>query len=281
MKISLFLNNYLPLYNKPHKAELVSLDKKILSDVINSEDQFILRGEPTIYPDLHNVLNQFKRKKNYILTTHMLDLDALLSYDRTIPYVSVFWDGILNDKIKGTKPLTANMIRFFDSIKGKDTTTRIHYTFTSTNAPYFMSDITTLKGLITNYQKMKQPYFSLHQSGFYYSESEFVWPPFTRSHLTELNKQGLLTKKNFNYLLGFLSKDKPRCVSPQNEITILYDGTVRLCQSHRIVESLGSLYEKSLQEILEENKENIKSAETCPLREQCWFSHHFHDNHEV
>ena len=54
--------------------------------------------------------------------------------------------------------------------------------------------------------------------------------------------------------------------------------TVRLCQSHRIVESLGSLKEKSLQEILDENHNKIQEAKNCPLREQCWFAHHAHEN---
>ena len=137
------------------------------------------------------------------------------------------------------------------------------------------------KRFMTIYPKLKQPYFNIYQKGYYYNNEQFTWPPFSREHITLLNKEGVLTQKNFNYLLNWITKSSYQCTAVQNEVTILPDATVRLCQSHRIVESLGSLKEKSLSEILKENQEKIQQAKQCPLREQCWFAHHLKDSIDI
>lgn len=277
MKISLFLNDYFVSYNKPSLISQQQLDRGIIQSLYNEQDLFILRGEPTLRPDFKQILDIFKNK-NYILTTHLEDVDKLLSYDRTIPYLSIYWDGFLNDTIRGRKPYTTNLIYLLNAFKSKNTIQRLSYTISQYNISFLDIDALTMQKFLSLYPKMKQPYFNIYQKGYYYNNEQFTWPPLSRDHISLLNKHGILTQKNLDYLLRWITKEDYQCTSVENEITIMPDATVRLCQSHRIVESLGSLKEKSLSQILEENKENIQKAKLCPLREQCWFAHHNKDN---
>lgn len=277
MKISLFLNDYFVSYNKPSLISQQQLDRGIIQSLYNEQDLFILRGEPTLRPDFKQVLNIFKNK-NYILTTHLEDVDKLLSYDKTIPYLSIHWDGFLNDTIRGRKPHTTNLIYLLNAFRSKNTIQRLSYTISQYNISFLDVDALIIQKFLSLYPKMKQPYFNIYQKGYYYNNEQFTWPPLSREHISLLNKHGVLTQKNLDYLLRWITKEDYQCTSVENEITIMPDATVRLCQSHRIVESLGSLREKSLSQILEENKENIQKAKLCPLREQCWFAHHNKDN---
>jgi len=180
----------------------------------------------------------------------------------------------MNDNIRGRKPFTSDLIYLLTSLKSADTIQRLSYTMSQYNLPFIDVDALFIKKLLTIFPKMKQPYFNIYQKGYYYNNEQFTWPAISRENLKTLNEQGVLTQKNFEYLLRWITKEDYQCTSIQNEITIMPDATVRLCQSHRIVESLGSLKEKTLQEILNENSENLKKAENCPLREQCWFGNH-------
>lgn len=278
MKISLFLNDYFVNYNKKPIQSQQVLDRGIIQELYNDHDLFILRGEPTLRSDFKQVLDIFKKNKNYILTTHLEDVNPILNYDRTIPYISVHWDGMLNDIMRGRNPYTANMFYLFNSLKNKETILRISYTISQYNLGFLDVDAKAIKKFLSIWPKMKQPYFNLYQKGYYYNNEQFTWPPLSKEHVSLLNKEGVLTPKNLEYLLGWIAKFDYQCTAVQNEVTILPDATVRLCQSHRIVESLGSLKEKSLQEILEENKESIQKTRTCPLREQCWLANHRKDN---
>ena len=278
MKISLFLNDYYVNYNKKPLLSQQQLDRNIIQQVYNEEDLFILRGEPTLRPDMKQILDIFKNKKNYILTTHLEDVDKILGYERTIPYISVNWDGFLNDNMRGRKPYTTNMIHLFNSMRSKKTILRVNYTISQHNIAYIDADARIMKRFLSIYPKMKQPYFNVYQKGLYYNNEQFTWPPVGRETVKMLNNEGVLTQKNFEYLLRWITKQDYQCSAVEGEVTILPDATVRLCQSHRIVDMLGDLKEKSLSEILEGNREKIQKAKTCPLREQCWFAHHNKDS---
>lgn len=280
MKISLFLNDYFVNYNKKPMTSQQQLNRSIIQELYNEDDLFILRGEPTMRPDFKQVLDIFKSKKNYILTTHLEDVQKVLDYDRTIPYISINWDGILNDNIRGRKNYTSNLIQVLNSFRSKATIQRINYTISQYNIAFLDVDAKAMKRFMTLYPKMKQPYFNIYQKGYYYNNDDFTWPPFGRNQITMLNKEGVLTQKNFDYLLGWVTKQDYKCTSIQDEVTILPDATVRLCQSHRMIEVLGSLKEKSLKDILEDSKEKIQQAKNCPLREQCWFAHHRKDSYD-
>ena len=223
MKISLFLNDYFVNYNKKPTISKQQLDRNIIQELYNDKDLFILRGEPTLRPDFKQILDIFKDKKNYILTTHLEDIQKILDYDRTIPYISIIWDGILNDNIRGRKSYTSDMIHLFNFFKSKKTIQRINYTISQYNSNFVDIDAKIIKRFMTIYPKLKQPYYSIYQKGYYYNNKDFTWPPFGKEQLIMLNQEGVLTQKNFNYLSQWIKKSHHQCTAIQNEITILPD----------------------------------------------------------
>ena len=274
MKLSIYLNNYFVKYNKKQTPPTENLSIKILKDLSETDHQFIFRGEPTYRNDLPKILKLFRRK-DYILTTDATDVDKILEFDKSIPYLSVKWDGINNDMIRGEKPLSLNMNRLFERVNYQQA--RIEYTFSPYNKDSWEYDLAQLEYFMKKY-KLKQPYFSMYQQGQIYNEENFKWLNITKEFISKLNHKGLLTQKTLDYLNNWTKKQLYTCTSPQNELVIMYDGSVRLCQSHRMNEVIGSLKDNTLDEVIKTSEDIRKQAEGYPLRQQCWLSYHYKDN---
>ena len=273
MKLSIYLNNYFVNYNHKQDIPDKNLSIMLLRDLSEMDHTFIFRGEPSYRTDLHKILKMFRRK-DYILTTDCSIPENILTYDKTIPYISFKWDGLKNDLIRGERSLTFNMNILIDKLKYD--TSRIEYTFSPYNKDGWKYDIEVLKYYVN--KGMKKPYFSLYQQAQIFNESDFKWINVTKELISRLNHSGLLTQKNLNYLNNWSNRRPYSCISPQDELVIMFDGSVRLCQSHRINEVIGDLNNESLDVIIERSKEERRKAEECPLKLQCWLSYHAKDN---
>ena len=275
MKISIYINDRFVVYRKI-KNSFNNIDVDIVKKIYDEDDLFILRGEPTLHPEFHDVLNIFK--KNYVLTTDCCDLEALKSYKKKIPYVSFSYDGFLNDSLRVNKELTWNIMRGLEYFTSKKTETRLSYTISPYNLSWLQTDIMILKRLMAEFPKMKQPYFMLYQEGTVFQQKKFSWPGLSKTYIDLMNRSGLLTQKNLDYLLAWHNKKNYRCISPQNELIIMPDNTVRLCQSIRMHEVLGDLNNNTLDEIKDSSKDIRKKAEECQFKARCWMSMHLKDN---
>lgn len=274
MKINIYLNNWFVKYNAAQKTknEVENLKIGFIESIYNSNDLFILRGEPTFRDDLYDILKIFKNK-NYILTTNCFEPEKLILFNETIPYISFHWDGFYNDIIKGGSGFTYNMFRCLESLSHKKTIFRIAYTISNFNLNYLDVDILTLRKMMETYPTMKQPYFILYQEGEYFNQNNFIWNSFNKIHLDKLNKSGLLTQKNFNYLSDWLNKKPYVCTSIKEEAVIMPDASMRLCQSHQIKKELGSLREKNIKQIFTDSTSLFKEMEHCPFCEKCWLAY--------
>lgn len=276
MKISLFLNNYFTKYNSQNKQEIINLNYNIIKNIYNEKDTFILRGEPTLRNDLHKILSLFK-KNNYILMTDCSNLNILTQYKSTIPYITFYWDGIINDSIRN-KNLNLNLFKALNYFSGKETITRLTYTINNLNLPWINVDSLALRNFISIYPKMKLPYIVLFQQTDLFQQNNFIWPKLSKLTVNEMNKKSILTEKTYKSLLAWCDKKPYNCIAPQNEIIVMYDGTVRTCMSYRFNEILGDLNTTPFSEILK-NSEKIRTQCTnCPFREKCWLSYHHKDS---
>lgn len=277
MKVNIYCNDYFMKYNKAQVDSVVNLRSGFIRGVANETDTFILRGEPTLHYDFNHILSSFS-KNNYILTTHGNNADAIINCDRRIPYVSFNWDGFLNDNIKGHRPLTSEIMRTLQYLRSKDTIVRIAYTISPFNVKWLSTDAVILKKMMDMFPNMKQPYFMLYQEGTYYSQPDFTWTSITKEDLASLNRLGVLTKKNFDYLLAWINHKEYQCIAPQNDITIMNDATVRMCQSYQMNKIIGNLNDNNLQEIIASSLEERKKMINCEYKDKCWFACHLKDN---
>jgi MoaA/NifB/PqqE/SkfB family radical SAM enzyme len=274
MIINIFLNNYLS-YSPP--KTLVHMDYNVLKPLIqNPEHTYVLRGEPTLYPYLFETLDQLQGK-NFILTTDGYDPDVLLRYKKPIPYISFNYDGFMNDKIRNHDGLTNNIIHLLGVLQGKTETLRLAYTVSHANMNWVDADMEILLKLWKEYG-MKQPYFSVVQQGDIYSVKDFIWIGINDEYLQKVNSKGLLTQSNYDYLKTYLAYPSDPCISPQTNTVVAWDGTVRMCMSHRLFESLGDLRNSTFAAIMEESKTKREGCATCAYKTQCWLSHHLKDN---
>lgn len=278
MKIDIWTNNVFVNHNKPIPKNIENIALRHFKRAVKSDDNFyILRGEPVIHPNFFEMLKALEGK-NFIVTTHGLNSSVLLNKKQFIPYISIKWDGIRNDVMKGNNTLTYNTFKLLDFFSAKEVTLRIEYTISNKNIDWLLTDIAILRKLYSQYDNMKQPYFVINQQTEVLNQDEYTFVPVGADHLDALNRTGLLTQKNLDYLKASIDKRDYICKSVQDEMTLNYDGTFRLCQSLRFHEELGSIEDKTLEEIEEESREYRKKMERCPLRTKCWLAYHYKDN---
>ena len=255
MKIHLFLNDL-----KSKKQ----LDRNIISKIYNTKDLFILRNDITKRHTFVENLEKLTRK-NYIIISKVTNTKVFNQYDGDIPYISLIGYGLYEDRRHLDK-----IIKLCDKFKGKNTKLRINYVITDRDIGKFTVDTAILKSLIIRYN-MLQPYFDLIQKGDFFGQEKYIYPLFNENLLNKLNKTGLLTQKNFDYLSGYINKTQSTCNVGDN-ITIYPDGTLRLCHSHRCQEVLGNLKKTHIADIIDNNKEKIDEAKNCFMLQSCWIS---------
>jgi MoaA/NifB/PqqE/SkfB family radical SAM enzyme len=280
LKINIWLNDYHNKYNQSPKSNYNHADVNLINKIVDEsseEDVFILRGEPTIHPFLWQILNKLQNK-NFILSTESANTDNLISYKKNIPYLSFRWDGFINDKIRGKRPLTLNMQKILSSLSSKETQLRVEYTISPYNLEYLDIDMIILQKMMNEYSRMKQPYFVIYQQSEIYDYNGYIWTPLSKEKISQLNSKGLFTEKTMKFFDSWINKRDYSCTAPRNELTIDYQGDARLCQSMRFHEIIGNVNLDSLQDIISSSKSIRDKASECPFRKQCWLAYHYKDN---
>lgn len=280
MKINLILNNYFVNYKEQYQKPTFELNFDIIKKIPLDNNLIILRGEPTVYHAIHEVLDLL-HKKNYILTTDGEKVENLFIWKGKIPYISFNYDGFINDTLRGNRNyLTKNILRALNYYAGKSTL-RLAYTLNPLNKEWLDVDISILRHLYEKYVNMKKPYFMIHQQGIFFNQVDFSWTPIDINIINKMNKASILTDKSLRYFAAYHDQAKYSCIAPQNEITIDYEGIVRLCMSFKFDTILGDLNKQSFEEIIDSSEEIRNSAESCNKKQKCWLSLHCKENLNV
>lgn len=282
MKVDIYLNNILPRYNRspvdPSSAEHISLKhvKRLLKS--NEDHLFILRGEPTLYPYLYELLDALQGKQ-FIVITSGFEPEKLIRYPKKIPYLVLNYDGFLNDKIRNNPSLTRNTLKLLDHFgNNMNMTTRIQYTISKHNLGWMKADAEIIIKMYDQYPNLKKPYFVVYQQTEVYNEEVFTWVGIGKETVSLLNHKGLLSQKNLSYLNAWLNKEEYKCISPQKEMVLSWDGTFRTCQSMRFGEIIANIEDDTFDEIIETTKPMREDCLECAFRQQCWLSFHYKDN---
>ena len=276
MTIHIYLNNYMPY--SPSRT-LTQLDYNVLKPLIQDpKNTYILHGEPTLYPFLHETLNQLQGK-DFILTTDCCEPGVLTRYTKDIPYLALNYDGFMNDTIRNKAGLTNNVISTINIMKERVKTLRLSYTISHANVDWVDADTSILFRLWQdNLKNMKQPFLSVIQQAEVYSLDKFTWIGINADYIKKWNSKGLLTQTNYDYLNTYISLPTEPCTSVLTDSTVAWDGTVRMCMSHRMFETLGDLRQQSFDEIMFSSAEKRQACSNCAYKGQCWLSHHLKNN---
>jgi len=279
MKINLFLNDYFTQYNKNYIRPKMELNIDLLKKISNNHF-IILRGEPTLYKQFHDILTYLNKNDfQYVITTDAENITSITTYKGPIQYVSMNYNGLLNDYFNGNRLyLTKNIIKICDFLTSKKSLMRLNYTFSQYNKETFNADVGILKYFKEKYPRMKRPYFSIYQQGYMFAQENFIWTPINIGMINKLNKASLLTEKSLRMLAAYYDKATYKCIAPANELNITSDGKVRLCLSYRFTEIIGDLNKQSLNDIIEESKELRNKTIDCQHKKKCFLANHFKQN---
>ena len=278
MKTNIYLNDYLTAYYRPipDTSRLNHISFDVLTKLSSLDSKFIFRGESTVCPYLYETLDLFK-DKDYILTTDATNPDTLINYKGKIPYLVIKYDGYMNDTIRKNHQLSYNLKKILDHFKNTNTILRFEYVISAHNISWLKLDLDIMRNYLELFPKMKQPYFLLYQKADIFNEQNFSWVSLGKDAIDIMNTKNILTQKTLTSLNAWYNKTTYKCISPQNEIVVWYDGTLRLCQSLRCKEVIGDLNIDDIS-IIEQNVDIRRSTEDCPYREQCWLFYHYKDN---
>jgi hypothetical protein len=278
MKINIFLNNRLS--GKSDIENLEQLPFKYIRKILDAHKdgyQYILRGEPALYPFLYEALDLLEGK-DYILCTNGFNAQALVNYKGHIPYLSINYNGFLNDTIQKAH-LTNNIMILLDKFAYDNTTkTRLQYIISRINVPWIIADSEIMIKLYSIYSNMKKPYFILDQQTEVLGNDKFAWAPIGKESISMLSHKGLLSEANLNYLLAWANKNRTRCTAMANELVMIWDATFRTCMSLRFDEYIANLEDSTLDQVIENTKELRNNCIKCPSQTQCWLAYHFKDN---
>lgn len=280
MKISIYLNNFLPMYNHPQisKNDVKHLSLKDAKKATSSNEHlYILRGEPTIYPYLHELLDHLQGK-NFILITEGTDPNVLIHYKKKIPYLSINWDGFQNDRMRSNSNLTNNVMKLLEYFKHKDMTVRLSYTITKTNLPWINVDAEILQKFYELYPNIKKPYFIIYQQTEIYNQEVFTWVGLGLKTINMLNHKGLLSEKNLAYLNAWINKEDYDCYSPRGEMVLDWNGNFKLCQSMRFGEIIANINDGTIDEIIEGTEDERDNCLKCAFRPHCWLAFTYKSN---
>jgi MoaA/NifB/PqqE/SkfB family radical SAM enzyme len=281
MKIDIYLNDYFTAYYRPcpDKSRLTNISFDVLTKLNTLDATFIFRGEPTLNSYLHDILDLYK-DKSYILSTDGTNPDPLINYKGKIPYLSIRYDGYMNDTLRRNNKLSYNVMKLLEAFKNKETILRIEYVISNHNLNWLKLDLDIIRNYLSIYPNMKQPYFVLYQKSDVFTEPNFIWTPLSKEVIDLINTKNLFTQSSLNSLMAWYNKTPYRCTAPQNNIIVWYDGTMRLCQSHRCKEIIGNLLTDDLS-IIEKTLDIRSATGDCPFRDQCWIAYHHKDNINV
>jgi len=252
--------------------------KHIKRAIKSGEHQYILRGEPTLYPYFYEVLDALQGK-DFILTTSGFNYEQIINYPGKIPYLVVNYDGFMNDELRNNFTLTSNimkLIKYFSNIA--ETTIRIQYTISKMNLPWLKPDAEILIKMYELFPSIKKPYFVIYQQTEIYNQETFTWVGLGIESVKLLNHKGLLSEKTLAFMNAWLAKEDYNCVSPQGEMVMAWDGTFRMCMSMRFGEEIGNIENDPLEEIIEASKYQREDCLKCAFRTSCWLSHHMKEN---
>ncbi len=157
-------------------------------------------------------------------------------------------------------------------------TTRLCYTITKTNLRWIKADAEIMVNFYAEYPNLKKPYFVIYQQTEIYNQEVFTWVGIGKETVKMLNHKSLLSNKNLAFLNAWLDKVDYDCYSPQSEMVMAWDGTLRMCQSMRFGEEIGNIEDEPLDEIIESTIDMRNDCLKCAYRTQCWLSFHFKDN---
>ncbi|MDE7430593.1 MAG: hypothetical protein K2N34_01530 [Lachnospiraceae bacterium] len=229
-------------------------------------DYVIGGGEAILHKNIEVILFLLQtRKANYTLLSNCIWYDRLceLVGRYEVPAVTVSFDGLGHDEIRGFLGNMANIIKFKEWCDFNDTRMKISYTYSKYNEGRFEEDMKFIKDELG----FNEIYLCIAQDDIDLLMTDKNDERFEADSFEQILKCDMISDKDKNHIRSMITGIRRFCTSQNNVHTIYSNGDIVRCQSFKSKEVLGNINNMSVEEI-RETLNSVKN-EKCPYDEKC------------
>lgn len=253
------------IWKNKQREELRVGDIEAIVSLFPDADYVIGGGEAILHSDIEKILSSLQSSKtNYTLLSNCICNQRLYDLVRKykVPAVTVSFDGLLHDEIRGVKGNLDNILYFKDWCEFNNIHMKISYTYSKYNEGMFKEDMKFIKEKLG----FSEIYFCIAQDMDLLKTVE-ADENFVASDFEQILECDLITDKDKAHIRGMITGIRRCCTSQNNVHTIYSNGDIVRCQSFKSREVLGNLYHMSTFEIMKtlESVENV----SCPYDAEC------------
>lgn len=253
------------IWKNKQREELRVGDIEAIVSLFPDADYVIGGGEAILHNDIEKILSSLQSSKtNYTLLSNCICNQRLYDLVRKykVPAITVSFDGILHDEIRGVKGNLDNILYFKDWCEFNKIHMKISYTYSKYNENMFKEDMKFIKDKLG----FNEIYFCIAQDMDLLKTVE-ADENFVASDFEQILECDLITAKDKAHIRGMITGIRRCCTSQNNVHTIYSNGDIVRCQSFKSREVLGNLYHMSTFEIMKtlESVENV----SCPYDAEC------------
>lgn len=210
-------------------------------------DYVIGGGEAILHSDIEKLLSLLQdRRINYTLLSNCILPRRLceLIEKYEVPAVTISFDGLGHDKIRGISGNMVNIIEFKEWCDFNNVRMKISYTYSKYNEGRFEEDMKFIKEQLG----FSEIYFCIAQDMrllMTYEADE----SFEAKDFEQILNCDLIPIKDRTHIKGMITGIRRCCTSQNNVHTIYSNGDIVRCQSFKSKEILGNINNMSVEEI--------------------------------
>lgn len=243
------------------KREELSFD--VICKAVNADrnaDFVIGGGEAILHSQIEDILHYlYAEGIKYTLLSNCILLNKLKDLVKryNVPSVTVSFDGLLHDEIRGAKGNKHKIVDFVEWAKQSNVSFKLSYTLSAYNEKSFLEDMDFIKSL-----GVDKVYFCLAQNmDLLHTGTDEVVP---RDIGKVLLRKDMLFDKDAEFIESVISGNRRKCDSQESVFTVYSNGDVVRCQSFLSSDVVCNLYKHSLRDYIY----NACSVD-CPFDGKC------------
>lgn len=245
--------------------ELKANDILAITAMFPEADYVIGGGEAILHTEIERILWSLQNDKiNYTLLSNCIWPKRLceLVEKYKVPTVTVSFDGLAHDEIRGSAGNMANIIGFKDWCDCNNVRMKISYTYSKYNEDRFKEDMQFIKEKLG----FNEIYFCLAQDMDLLMTAE-ADESFEARDFEQILECDLITDKDKRHVKSMITGVRRCCTSQNNVHTIYSNGDIVRCQSFKSKDVLGNIDKLSCYEIMKilDSVENVR----CPFDSEC------------
>lgn len=253
------------IWKNKQREELRVGDIEAIVSLFPDADYIIGGGEAILHSDIEKILLSLQNSKtNYTLLSNCICVKRLceLVEKYKVPAVTVSFDGLCHDEIRGSEHNAVKIYEFKDWCDFNNVRMKISYTYSKFNEGRFKEDMKFIK---ENFG-FNEIYFCIAQDMDLLKTVE-ADENFVASDFEQILECDLITDKDKAHIRGMITGIRRCCTSQNNVHTIYSNGDIVRCQSFKSREVLSNLYHMSTFEIMKtlESVDNV----SCPYDAEC------------